>query len=384
MPPSIASPQPSTRISTLKETHRVSKPTPIPALVVGENLNVLVLSSSLERKALLQIKNFTLLAYSPFPLQSGEKLTVRVDQLHPMIVLRMILGEDAEISKANEFLKLYRSNPAALKEMIISAKEYLVHDNLKVLAKYLSKEDIQNLIKVMEKIIISKNNMTNPLFLKDSIIALGLANERRLMKSLSDPEILSDEKYNTTLKGILLKLSSELTPIPVLSEYTKHDTQMIRQFSHFADHAATVIESLQIVNIMAQEQDGLFMLQIPFQFSEGIRTQDLYIESDRNRRADESGKQCRIVLFLDMDTLGELAVDARIQDKVIRCTLKCSDQHVLDFMQNLLPELHKTLSGIDYVIDNMQCVLERNIRSWKNDYLQNHGIFSQSVIDLSV
>jgi hypothetical protein len=384
MPSSITSLQPPTRISTLQETLIVSKPTPIPSLVVGENLNVLVLSSSLESKALLQIKNSTLLAYSPFPLQSGEILTVRVDQLHPMIVLRMILREDAEISKTNEFLKLYRSNPIALKEMISSVKDYLVHDNLKVLAKYLPKEDIQNMIKVMEKIIISKNNTTNPLFVKDSIVALGLAGERRLMKSLSDPKILSDEKNNGTLKGILLKLSSGLTPIPVPSENTKHDTQLIRQFSHFADHAATVIESLQIVNILAQEQDGLFMLQIPFQFPEGIRTQDLYIESDRSRRADESGKQCRVVLFLDMDTLGELAVDAGIQDKVIQCTLKCSDQHVLYFLQTLLPELHKSLSGIDYVIGNMQCVLDKNIRAWKNDYLQNHSVLSQSVIDLRI
>jgi hypothetical protein len=384
MPPSIASPQPSTRISTLQETPRVSKPTLIPSLVVGENLNVFVLSSSLERRALLQVKNSTLLASSPFPLQSGDKLTVRVDQLHPMIILRMILHEDTEISKVNEFLKLYRSNPAALKEMITSVNDYLVHDNLKVLTKYLSKDDIQNMIKVLEKIIISKKNMTNPLFVKDSMVALGLAGEQRLRKSLSDPKILINEKNNATLKGILLKLSSELTPIPVPSEYTKRDTQMIRQFSHFADQAATVIESLQIVNILAQEQDGLFMFQVPFQFPEGIRTQDLYIETDRSRRADGSGKQSRIVLFLDMDTLGELAVDAGIQDKVIRCTLKCTDQHVLDFLQTLLPELQKTLSGIDYVIGNLQCVLDRNIQAWKNDYLQNHRIFSQSVIDLSV
>jgi len=384
MPSAIASPQPPRRISTLQETPRVSKPTPLPSLVVGENMNVLVLSSSLERKALLQIKNSTLLAYSPFPLQSGETLTVRVDQLHPMIVLRMIPREDAEISKINEFLKLYRSNPNALKEMITSVKDFLSHDNLKVLVKYLSREDIQNMVKVLEKIIISKNNMTNPLFLKDSIVALGLAGERRLMKSLSDAEILRNEKNNPTLKGILLKLSSELTPIPVTSEYNESDTQKIRQFSHFADHAATVIESLQIVNILAQERDGLFVLHFPFQFPEGIRIQDLFIESDRSRREDDTGKQCRIVLFLNMDILGEIAVDAGIQDRVIRCTLKCSDQHVFDFIQTLLPELHKALSGIDYTISSVQCVLDINIQSWKNDFLSNHHLYSQSVIDVCV
>ena len=384
MPSVITSPQPSRQIITLQVAPPVSKSTPIPSLVIGENLHVLVLSSSLDRKALLQIKNSTLLAHTPLLLQSGEELTVRVDQLHPAIVLRMIPREDVEISKANEYLKLYRSNPGALKEMIAAVKDFLNPDNLKELANYISKKDIQNMIKVLDKIIISKNNMTNPLFLKDSIIALGLAGERRLMKALSDPTILANEKNSPTLKGILLKLSSELTPIHIANEYTEHDNQQIRQFSHFLDRAATVIESLQIVNILAQEWDGLFVLQFPFQCPDGIKMQDLFIETDRGKNEPGSGKQYRIVLFLDMDTLGELAVDAGIQNRTFQCSLKCSDQHVLDFMQTLLPELHKTLSGLDYAIGSVQCVLDMNIQSWKHDFLQNHSLYSQNVIDVCV
>lgn len=384
MPSEIASFQPLKRISTLQEAPRVSKPTPMPSLAVGENLNVLVLASSLERKALLQIKNSTLQAYSPFPLQKGEILTVRVDQIDPMIVLHMMPHEGAEILKANECLKLYRSNPGALKEMISTVKYFLNHENLKELEKYLPKQDIQDMIRVLEKIIISKKNIANPLFLKDSMVALGLAGERRLMKSLSDQKILNDEKNNPTLKRILLKLSSELIPIQVASEHAKCDMEKIRQFTQFADHAATVIETIQIVNILAKERDGLYMLQFPFQFPEGIRTQDLFIESDRSGRENELGKQSRIVLFLDMDTIGELAVDVGIQDRSIRCTLKCSDQRVYDFMQVLLPELHKSLSGNGYTIVSLQCALDRNIQSWKSDFLRNHSLFSQSVIDVCI
>jgi hypothetical protein len=384
MPTVIASPQPSRRISTLLEATRVSKLTTIPSLMVGEHLNVLVLSSSLERKVLLQIKNSTLLADSPFPLQSGETLTVRVDQLHPTIVLRMIPREDVEISKINEFLKLYRSNPGALKEMIASTNDFLIHANLKESSKYLSKEDLQSLNKILDKIIISKKNVTNPLFLKDSILALGLADESNLMKSFSYPSILGNEKSAPSLKRILLKLSSDMTPILTSSEYTNKDAQQIRQFSHFAEHATTVIETLQIVNILAQERDGLFVLQFPFQFPEGIRIQDLFIESDRNSREGGTGMQCRIVLFLDMDTLGEVAVDAGIKDRTIRCTLKCSDPHVFDFMKSLLPEFHQSLSGIDYTIGSVQCVLDRSIQSWKNDFLSNYRLFSQNTLDVCV
>jgi hypothetical protein len=383
MPPVIVPPQSPRQISTLQTIPHVSKATPIPSLIVGEKLNVLVLSS-LEHNALLRIKNSTLLAYSPLPLQSGETLMVRVDQLHPMIVLYMIPRNDEEISKMNSFLKLYRSNPAAMKELITTLKDFLSHDSLAVLAKYVSKEEIQNMTKVLEKIIVSKKNITAPLFLKDSIVALGLAGERRLMKSLSDIETLGNEKNNPTLKGILLKLSSELTPISVTSEYIESDTQKIGQFCQFAGHAATVIESLQIVNILSQEQDGLFLFQFPFQFPDGVRMQDLYIESDRNSKKDEPEKKYRIVLFLDMDTLGEMAVDAGIQDKAIRCTLKCSDQFAFDFLQTLLPELHKALSGIDYTLSSVQCILDRNIQSWKNDFLNNRSLYSKSVIDVCV
>ncbi len=55
----------------------------------------------------------------------------------------------------------------------------------------------------------------------------------------------------------------------------------------------------------------------------------------------DAGKQCRIVLFLDMDSLGELAIDMGIMNANLRCTFKCQDQKVFDFMQPLLPELHK-------------------------------------------
>jgi hypothetical protein len=384
MPTVIVSPPPSSRISTLLEVPRVSKPTTIPSLMVGEHLNVLVLSNSLERKVLLQIKNSTLLADSPFPLQRGETMTVRVDQLHPMIILRMMPREKGESIKINEFLKLYRSNPSALKEMIAAAKDFLIHANLKELSKYLPKEDLQSLNQILDKIIISKKNLTNPLFLKDSILALGLDDESNIMKFLLNPSILGGENSAQSLKKILLKLSSDMTPILISSEYTKKDTQQIRQFFDFADHATTVIETLQIVNILAQEQDGLFLLQFPFQFPEGIRIQDLFIESDRNGREGGTGMQCRIVLFLDMDTLGEIAVDAGINDRTIRCTLKFSDPHVFDFMKSLLPEFYQSLSGIDYKIGGIQCVLERNIRSWKNDFLSNYRVFSQNALDVSV
>lgn len=381
MPSALASPQPFNHIITLQNAQRLSQPKAIPSLTLGENLNILVLSRGVDHKTLLQIKNSILLAECPHPLQIGKTLAVRVNQLHPEIILQMIPRENIEISKATESLKLFRSHPNALREMISSIMDFVSHDHLTGSAPSLSQKDIQNIIKLLDKIIISKKNITNPLFLKDSLVAMGLASERKLMKALSEPTILVSEPGSQTLKEVLLRLSSELSSALITGEHTEYDAEKIGQFAKFADNGATVIESLQIVNILAQEQDGLFVFQLPLQFDDKIRMQDIFIEIDRGKNDPRSHDECRIVLFLDMDALGEMTVDARIRDKRIQCLFKCSDIFTIDFMQKLLPELHSALSRIDYTPDSMQCILERDIQSWKKDYLHNHRLFSQNIID---
>jgi hypothetical protein len=384
MPTAIAPSSSHGKIIAPQQAAEVSKPAPIPPLVLGERLNVVVLDNSHNRKTLLQIKNSTLLAESSLPLQSAETLTVRVDQLHPTIVLRAISAEDPAISRTNEFLKFYRSNPGALKEMIASLKAIFSEGTPNQLSQFLPKGEVQNLYKILNQIIISEDNIADPLFLKDYITTLGLTGERKLLKALSDPAVLSEKKSGSTLKEILLKLSAELTAVQTAPGDKEPDGLRISQLSDLADNAATVIESLQIVNVLAQEQDGLFMLQIPVQFPDGIRMQELFIETDRENGAQDAEKQCRIVLFLDMDSLGELAVDMGLKEGMLHCTFKCPDQKVFDFMQPLLPALDEALSGIDYAVGLIQCVLDRNIGSWKQNFLQDHSLFTRNSIDLSI
>jgi hypothetical protein len=383
MPIVIVPPSPPERIIALQKAAEISRPTPIPPLALGETLNILVLNDSRNRKTLVQIKNSPLLAESPSPLRSGETLTVRVDQLHPTLVLRPISSEP-EISRTNEFLKFYRSNPDALKEMITSLKALFSEGTANPISHFTSKAEMQNLHRILSKIIISEDNIAHPLFLKDYVAALGLTDERRLLKALSDPAMIKEGKNGATLKEILLKLSTERSDVQTAPSDNKPEALRIRQFFELADHAATVIESLQIVNVLAQEQDGLFTLQIPVQFPDGIRMQEIFIETDRDRGEPAAEKECRIVLFLDMDSLGELAVDTGLSKGALCCTLRCPDQQVLDFMQPLLPALGRVLAEIGYTVGTIQCVLDRNPGSWKQDFLQDHSLFTQNSIDVNI
>jgi len=384
MPSLITSPQSSGQVITIPVASSLFKSTPIPSLEIGENVQAFVLTSSHDQKALLQIKNSSLLAHTPLPLQRGETLTVRVDQINPLVILRIIPHENAEISKVNEFIKFYRSNPFALKEMLTAIKFFLNSDSLNELTSYFTKKDIQNMMTVLDKVIISPKNMNNPRFLRDSITALGLDGEWRLAKGFMNQAILADAKHSLSFKEICLKLSSELTPTHITNKPIDRDHHTISQFSHFVDRAVKVIESLQIVNILANEWDGLFVLPFPLQFPGEIRMQDLFIEVDRKKVKQGAEKQYRFVFFLDMDTLGELAVDAGIQGKTLRCSLKCSDQYVVDFIQSLISELHKRMTVLNYTISLLECVLDTNVKQWKHDFLQNHKLYSQSVVDVCI
>jgi hypothetical protein len=384
MPTAIAPPPNRRHIPDTQKAEELSRPTPIPQLVLGERLQVIVRGDSHDRKTLLQIKDFTLLAETPLPLQSGETLTVQVDQLHPAIVLRTICAQDAEISRMNESLKFYRSNPGALKEVIAALKALPGEGTPTPLSPFLSRTEKLNLNKILSKIIVTPDNITDPLFIKEYVASLGLSGERRLMKALSDPALLDGRKSDATLKEVLLKLSAECSAMQGAAHDNDQDGCRIGKLSDFADHAATVIESLQIVNVLAQEQDGLYMLQIPVQFPDGIRMQELFVETDRDRGSRKDDKQCRIVLFLDMDALGEIAIDMGLKGKTLCCTVTCPDQEVLGFMQPLLPALGQALSGTDYAVGVLQCILDRNIGSWKRSFLQDLALFTRNSIDVTI
>jgi len=356
---------------------------PLP-FVLGEVLNAVVISHHSEHGIQLQFKNKTMIADSQIPLQAGEKLTVRVDQVVPSIVLRIVNRNEDETSLANGFVRYYRSNPQALKELLDQAKDFFAGGKFNELPSYVCPNDILTLANLLDKIIISNATVTNPLFLKESLAALGLTFERGLVKALLAPELANEEKNSPTLKEILLKLSSNFQSTELSGDFSKFGTHdKIEQLLNFVDHTLQVIESLQVVNVLAHEQDQLFAFQIPFQFPEGIRMQDIFIETEQERNEQNKGKRVRIVLFVDMDALGELAVDAAVNEGTLRCSIRCQSEEIQDFITALLPELQEKLSSVGYASSAVQCNLDRDLSSWKQDFLRKYKLFSQSAIDLN-
>jgi len=379
------SPEMLRAIAPSQELAGVSTATSPKNLVPGETLRALVTGYTPDQKAHLQIKGSTVIAESPFPLQAGDKLTVRVEQVHPTLVLQVLNPVDEESIITNNFTKLFRSNPNALKDLFISLRDFLSKENINELSTLISKKDIQALPQLMERIIVSRSSLNDPLYLKEGLTALGLTLESDLKKLLTDPSFRTEGKYPPNLKTALLNLAAELQYIGINNDPSAQGGQQrLEGLANFVDHALRVIESLQIVNVLAQEQDQFFAFQIPFQCSDGIRMQDLFIETEKEKGAQGRESRYRVVLFVDMDALGDLAIEASLRGGNLQCTIKCPTPAAADFMGRSLDELQEKLSGLGYVAPQVQCILDRDLPSWKQDFLLNHRLYSQNTIDLCI
>ena len=125
MPSLILAPESSRKIAALQETVSTLKPvsTQSRTLIPGEMLNALVIGKDSAHGVRLQIKNSTIVADSQIPLHIGEKLTVRVDQISPSVVLKIVNRPEEDL-KSRGFVKFFRSNPQALKEFLDSAIDF--------------------------------------------------------------------------------------------------------------------------------------------------------------------------------------------------------------------------------------------------------------------
>lgn len=352
-------------------------------LAVGESIEAVVLGHDGKQTAVLKIKNAAVTADSEAPLLKGERLTLRVEQLEPSLVLKITSRESADTQKINEFLKMYRSNPDALRDWILTAKDILGGAPLKTLAGSMGNLDLQALLTAFNKIIITRDGLANPLFLKDYIESLGLALEKTLRKALTDPAVLKNEKLTDNLKTLLMKTEAAIRQLPSPTS-EQEPSRQIQSLLRFVETGSRVIEQMQIVNSLTLDQDRLLVFQLPLQCHEGIRMQDIFIEKDSPQDTADEGGKYRIVLFLDMDALGEMVCDATMKNKQLSAVIKTENRKVCDFLAPLLAELRDRLSASGYDCGALTCVTERRIAAWKRGFLGSHHLFSHNTINISI
>jgi hypothetical protein len=354
----------SPNVMPVNSTREVS-PTPGGArLIAGELLEASVIRSHGDGNLTLQVKNMSIPAETRVPLMTGEKLTVRVEQTNPNIILRIVNGMESQ--KIGDLLRLYRSSPDALANLFSSAKDILNPDTIGTQVGREAAKSARSLLQALDASIYSRTTASNPLFLKDMMSGIGLLLERNILREQGK------EGRKETVKELLLKLAGEVR--------TAAAAEPMDATLAFLEGGTKAIEAQQIATLLSQELDRSLVLQAACQFPAGIRMQDIFIDQEAER--PDGSKPFHAVLFLSMDSLGEIIADASIRGNHLDCALHCETPETRDYLNTLLPELQDRLTAAGYPEASLRCVLERNMRERKKDYLAEKNLYSQHTVDI--
>jgi hypothetical protein len=117
-----------------------------------------------------------------------------------------------------------------------------------------------------------------------------------------------------------------------------------------AEAVLTGIERQQAVNVLAMQDGGPLVVQVPFPDGPHWRTVSLGIEPDRSGTADESGRPTgfRVMMHVPLSDLGETWIDAGADGSRLRAVLFLGDSQARERVRPDLPDLRQELQAAGF------------------------------------
>jgi len=374
LPPAIA----SSKLNYLLQLQK--KAAFLPPLSVGEVVEAKILETPRYGKALILLKNHSVMANSELVLRKGETVAVRVTQLHPKVILHIVQNKMSQNFRLMDYLNFYRSNPKALFEFFIEGIDRFSLKNLGELATHLGKKDIKNIQSVLKSLTFSSETLQKPLFLREYAHKFGFL----MGKGLGETSKRKSGKTMTVgnapenLKELLIKMSDRLQSL----KETRH-LPSAEKLAGFIRSSLKTIDSHQVINYMFQEYEGKYMFQIPLLFPEKFGLAEIFVKfRDQESQGKDRQGEKSVLFLLNMDALGDMVVEAKIKTKKIGCVLKCENEIVCDFIRPFLKDLGDKLTALGYEIDYLKCVTEKDNLKIKSEHREFQNLFSLEGVDI--
>jgi hypothetical protein len=356
-------------------------------LSIGEELKVSILQRHSARQYLVALKNRMILADSAAPLGVGDELRVRVDQQRPQLVLRVLSDHAPARDILAENLRLFRANPEGLLGNLARTEELLAQAIIHPQLPALLQNEIATILKLIRALRYSGTATDNGSYLHDYPIDLGLLMESGLKKLLlaKGEQGLSSDRASGGLKELLLQLTGKVGTLLVDDTLPAELQLPLQEVLSSSEKTVKMIENQQVINVMLQETERAYLLQIPLQSPAGMKLGDIFIrEGDRADQASGGSRSFAVELFFDLDMLGHVLVELHLNDKQIGCVCKCEETVVREFIASRLPELQEGLLTVGYRVERLVCVLEKDLSRQRLAFQGNCQLFTAESVNLFV
>ncbi|MFE1244525.1 DUF6240 domain-containing protein [Fictibacillus sp. NPDC058756] len=164
----------------------------------------------------------------------------------------------------------------------------------------------------------------------------GLLHERNLLK---DPLQVTQTE---TLKSLIMTLKQNLESLG-----------LPESISLKAEQALNKLSSQQIQNIPANEHLHQFVLQIPLGQNENPREISIRWEGKKQNGQSLDPDHCRMVFWLEMKNLKDIAVDVQIQNRILSLKVFSGHPQIENLSKAFLPSLKKSLSEMNYMLSSI-------------------------------
>jgi hypothetical protein len=366
-----------------------TRPAGLSLLSVGERVEALVLEVRERGLLLLDIGGNRVLAETKQTLGEGARFAARVTQNSPQIVLQVLAGDaPAGQESLPESLGIFRSRPGLLGDMfrqlstlVESLADTLPGDLPPQLAA--ARSSLQGLL----------SSLISPGFGKQSSAGAGEVQaglpapadgDGNPVVRLPDGGNVPEKAAPGTLRESLVRLAEAAEREMAAMDAGAPGRKSLEQAASTARSALETLDVHRDVNILSRREGGPFVLQVPAAFPGGIRVQDLFLypEGGQEGGGGEDKEAFRMVLCLNMETLGDILVDARLAAGRMSGTLRCGTEEVREYLQSGLDDLRERLAASGFPDAGIVCLTDHDIARTILDRKQSLPIFQRDAVNL--
>jgi len=312
-----------------------------PKLVENEIVEGKVLRSFSLKNVLLLIKGKEIMAKTHMPLREGSVISLKVEDVHPNPVLKLlgVVNENIETLNTSTILTGLKEN--LWKTIIENIDQWMIPDSDKKLFKVLIDDISKNLLQ-----------KPNPDLLRKLIDKSGIAWEAKLREIVTSKTNYGKININEVITGDLKGFGSKIL-------------SLLDGQSDFFERFISTIKNFQLLNQVGLEQERKIFIPIPVQFSDGLfAIGQLLIHLNGNKNKDGNGKEkdyFKISFLLEMSNLGPLRADLVVRQKQINGRFLIVEEKAKGIIEKQLPSLIKTLEQKGFVIPHFECHIKEPV-----------------------
>jgi len=320
---------------------------PPPGLSAGQTVEVRVLERIHDGRFVIDAGGNRLTAETEQPLRPGQAMAMRVESLHPRVVLSVLPPPVACV--AAERLRAFRANPDALARSIAEITGLFNGSRPGGATPPSDPGRLETLLAALRSVLAELGRTGEGLTVRDFARALGLLTEHDLKKALKRP----GEKP-------LLPASLKSCLAGILRETAPGGGGMIREWAPALEKALRAVENLQV----------------PLLFEGFTGKADILVRKEGGGPGSDSRDGVFRALFaLDMDALGDVMAQARFSGKAVACRIDCASGAAVSFVAGLLPDLERRLAAAGYRVEHLGVRADSRVRERMQDSIREelHG-----------